>query len=214
MSDKLSTVSTTLSSMDTNIKVMNNTIRMLLVLLVLLLLIVPFTWYSFTVIEPTVTYIPVEMVLTSDNGIEEFKNDNNEGQSEFNSNVPRNIYMTANLTSPLLSKNATQNMLFGQGKKFVSKDKAIIDIYANLPILDGNVYSNKDLKAPTQQYEVRLYDIRGPTAINVPLKRDGDGLYKVQYTISNILTAESLNAIEIMHVTDGNNKVILQGSFI
>jgi len=156
------------------------------------------------------------MVLTSNDVLEEFKNHHTpqNHQDVFNSDVSYNTYTTANLTSPLLSKKATQNLLSGGGRKIVSKDKVIIDIYANLPLLDGNVYTIKDIKAPSQKYEAMLYDTIGiKPPIKLSLKRDGDGLYKVQYSTDNVSTAKSLNAIDIVHVENGNNKVILQGTF-
>jgi hypothetical protein len=118
------------------------------------------------------------------------------------------------LTAPSSSENAPTNLLFGQCNRHIStKDGKIaytLDIFANLYILEGNVFQTGE--APHHSYRVYLSNKYTKIPIGI-LKKDGDGLYKLKVTSNDVEKLLEVPDLTILYEKDGAQQILLQGSF-
>lgn len=121
---------------------------------------------------------------------------------------------------PLLPKNDEfnnpENLLFGQAKRYVYIKDDIkhinFDIYCNLLVLDGNVYGES--KRVNHTYKVYLINDKTKSKMFLTdLKKDGDGIYKVNVKSTDIDKLIKYNIIAIVYSLDNKESLILQGLF-
>ena len=113
-------------------------------------------------------------------------------------------------------KNPT-NLFFGQANRHIFSHDDILnyrlEIYADLLVLGGNVY---DVNTTVNQtYKVYLLNDKTNQKLFVDnLYKDGDGVYKLKYNTNT--TVEELlkyNNIVIVYSLNGNEQILLQGTF-
>jgi hypothetical protein len=121
---------------------------------------------------------------------------------------------------PLLPKNDDFNnpesLLFGHAKRFIYMKDDIkninFDIYCNLLVLDGNVYGES--KRVNQKYKVYLINDKTKSKMFLTdLKKDGDGVYKVNVKSTDVDTLVKYNIIAIVYSLDDKELLVLQGYF-
>lgn len=123
------------------------------------------------------------------------------------------------LTAPIDEKGESTNLYFGQADRYiVPRNEKIVyklQVFANLAVLDGNIYANgKDAKDIKQEYLVVLKN--NGSMISQPMKKDGDGIYKLSYETSDIqeiTKLEEMKEIVIYYNYDGESEIILKGKF-
>ena len=128
-------------------------------------------------------------------------------------------YQNASLTSP------TNNLIAGQAKRYtypgLNNTGAIyiLDIFANLYILNGNPFGKEDIKISDLSYKhkyiVYLKQTKNNNRLNIgQLIRDGDSIYKLKFKSEDINKYVDFNEIEIVYLDAQNKeKVILSGKF-
>lgn len=144
--------------------------------------------------------------------IEEFGNDE---LYEYNSSQYSD-YRSVALLPKNDDFNNPENLLFGQAKRYVYiKDdvKHInFDIYCNLFVLDGSVYGES--KGVNQKYKVYLINDKTKSKLFLTdLKKDGDGIYKVNVKSTDVDTLIKYNIIAIVYSLNNKELVLLQGLF-
>jgi len=116
------------------------------------------------------------------------------------------------------------NLVFGQAKRyfhpqFISSSKPIylLEVYANLYILDGNPFGKKSLEVDTSfkhKYIVYLHNTKTGEKENMgQLLRDNDGLYKLKFNSEDINKYGNFNQIEIAYQSPQGEKSIIKGNF-
>jgi hypothetical protein len=131
-------------------------------------------------------------------------------------------YQTAQESSyqsiPLLAPN-DENLFFGQAKRFISSiDGKLIyrlEIYANLFVLDGNIYDKVPRNSIKQKYIVTLQNTKTQDLFIIgDLVKDGDGIYKLKF-ISNEKVQEfvKFDKVNISYKIDNDTQLLLSGTF-
>jgi len=121
-------------------------------------------------------------------------------------------YQIAELTAPDNELNAPSNLLFGKAMRIITDDGVIhFELLANLYVLGGNPHSVGPM--PQQSYKVYLKD---PKTDNTPtfageLTLDGDGIYKLKLNGKSDFVYK--NDIQVVYVKDGEEQILLKGSF-
>lgn len=122
------------------------------------------------------------------------------------------------LTAPVDDKGESTNLYFGQADRYiVPKNEKLVyklQVFANLPVLDGNVYADDKDKTIKQEYLVVL--INGDSMISQPMKKDGDGIYKLSYEtsdIKDIAKLEEMKEIVIYYNYNEDTQLVLKGKF-
>ena len=120
-------------------------------------------------------------------------------------------YQSTSLTSP------EDDLVFGQAKRYIhSPTQYILEIYANLYVLNGNPFGDKktiiDDKESTQQYLVYLKNKSKRIPLD-KLTKDGDGVYKLKFKNNNVNEYIVFNEIEIVHKVGNKEKTLLSGKF-
>jgi hypothetical protein len=134
--------------------------------------------------------------------------DNNFVSSNYQSN-----YQSIPLTSPDTTQNSPSNMTFGQVIRHITNvDDYILEIYANLYILNGNILNISNDQV-TQFYQAYLIKEGSKPYPLGKLIKDGDGIYKLK--IKKKISDELLdyNYIFIAYEKDGEQSILLQGKF-
>ncbi len=127
-------------------------------------------------------------------------------------------YQTADLTSN------TNNLIFGQAKRYVhpdiktSKPIYILDIFANLYVLNGNPFGVQKVGIEDtsfkHKYIAYLVNTKSGKKENIgQLIRDGDGIYKLKFKSVDINEYVPFNEIEVVHKSPQKETVILNGKF-
>lgn len=127
-------------------------------------------------------------------------------------------YQNAALTSP------TNNFIFGQAKLFVNpqlktnKPIYILEILANLYVLNGNPFGVEKLGIDDtsfkHKYIAYLKNTKTGKKENIgQLLRDGDGMYKLKFKSEEINEYTPFNEIEIVHKSPQKETVVLHGKF-
>jgi len=142
---------------------------------------------------------------------EEFQNTMSTFQTYGGSN-----FQSIPLTGPDGTDSDPGNLVFGQANRSIRQIddfvNVIIDINANLYVLDGNVFDqNKDAK--TQSYKAYLTDDRNSQILLGELKRYNDGLYKLKYTTNNATEVTEHRNLIITYERNGDKSVLLSGRF-
>jgi hypothetical protein len=128
------------------------------------------------------------------------------------------IYQNAALTSK------TNNLIFGQAKRFVhpdlksSKPTYMLEILANLYILNGNPFGVEKLGIDDtsfkHKYIAYLKNTKTGKKENIgQVLRDGDGMYKLKFKSEELNEYVPYNEIEIVHKSPQKETTVLQGKF-
>jgi hypothetical protein len=120
-------------------------------------------------------------------------------------------YQSTSLTSP------EDDLVFGQAKRYIhSPTQYILEIYANLYVLNGNPFGDKktiiDDKESKQQYLVYLKNKSKRIPLD-KLTKDGDGIYKLKFKTADVNEYIVFNEIEIVHKVGEKEKTLLSGKF-
>jgi hypothetical protein len=149
----------------------------------------------------------VEYFTNSDNTFD------NKYYSIFGNTNMHKYYQYAALTAPSTHENTPSSILFGEFKKFNlmrnSNLTTLINITANLYILDGNVYTNGQ-RSITQSYKAYFTNDKNERLLIGDLIRDGDGLYKLQFMTTDN-KYNDYKEIVIIHQFNGDEKIVLSG---
>lgn len=165
-----------------------------------------------SIMNDSLTYEPIQ--FKKYNLREDFKNNQLEG-SQFSFNYKTaSQHQTIGLTSlDIKDKNAPSNMFIGQADRHLSvqndKIQVIIDIFANLYVLGGNVFG-ETLK--DQEYRAYGYTLDNKKIDLGQLEKSGDGLYKLKI-MSNDPNILEYNTIQIVYKTPQTEVVLLNGAF-
>jgi len=122
-------------------------------------------------------------------------------------------------STPLTSNN--NSLIFGQANRYVNANKDsvtqlnyILDIYANLYVLNGNPFGSSQLKVDSlnQKYAVYLKNTKTSDKLEIgKLKKDGDGMYKMHFVSSDPVKYMHFNEVEIIYETLDKKISLLQG---
>jgi hypothetical protein len=124
--------------------------------------------------------------------------------------------------APLTSN--TNNLIFGQAKRYIYPDIKssipvyILDIFANLYVLNGNPFGVEKINIPDtsfkHKYIAYLKNTKTGNRENIgQLLRDGDGMYKLKLKSEDINKYIPFNEVEIIHKSPEKETTILQGKF-
>jgi hypothetical protein len=127
-------------------------------------------------------------------------------------------YQNASLTSD------TNNLIFGQAKKYVRPDMKTsiamysIEIFANLYVLNGNPFGVENLNIDNtsfkHKYIAYLKSSKNGKKTNIgQLLRDGDGIYKLKFKTDDVNEYINFNEIEIVYKSPLKETLILKGKF-
>lgn len=126
-------------------------------------------------------------------------------------------YQTAELVAPYDEFRNPTNLFFGKVHKYVIRRPDLqmykLNIVSNLLVLGGNVYDA--VNTVDQTYRVFLYNSRTKRYFTLgDLYKDGDGLYKLNYSSDKLDELLQYDRIEIMYVLDKTKmQTILTSSF-
>lgn len=163
-------------------------------------------------------FLPVEDSLRHKRCVpEEFSND------EFFSykdtiNPGYFTYQRAALTSD------SNNLISGEAKRYVTpqinspKPIFILDIFANLYVLNGNPFGVEKLGLDEtsfkHKYIAYLKNTKSGKLENIgPLFKDGDGIYKLKFKTEKINDYIDFNELEIYHKSPQKETLVLRGKF-
>jgi hypothetical protein len=127
-------------------------------------------------------------------------------------------YQNAQLTSP------TNNLIFGQAKLFVrpgeksSNPMYMLEILANLYVLNGNPFGVEKLGIDDtsfkHKYITYLKNTKTGKKVNIgQVLRDGDGMYKLKFKSEEVNDYVPYNEIEIVHKSPEKETIVLHGKF-
>lgn len=138
---------------------------------------------------------------------EYFEADDQELQNFQLTNFNYSKFASVPLTSP------DEHLIGGQANRHVIDNaKVIIEIQANLYVLNGNVFGTNT----TQSYKAYLHNgtaTKNNALLLGTLQRDGDGLYKLRVVTNDVTSILQLPFISIRYEVDGNVQNILEGKF-
>lgn len=108
-----------------------------------------------------------------------------------------------------------ENLQFGETNRYIYTNKngtpeIRYDIYANLYILNGNVFDQSDSK---QAYSVMLKNPEGKTFKLGNLHRDGDGMYKLKVISGDVNVLVGYNKVEITYTLGKDARTVISGHF-
>jgi hypothetical protein len=119
------------------------------------------------------------------------------------------------LTAPSDEFKNPENMYFGQVNVYVIPNESELtyklQAFVNLSILDGNIYIDDPIEI-SQKYTLMLAN--GSESFEFELKKDNDGLYKLNYETNDPKVISKLMNYNIIHVhyyKNNQSKIILMG---
>lgn len=111
--------------------------------------------------------------------------------------------------------NLYSNLTFGQTIRhiIINNDvkKVLYNITANLYVLDGNIYDQATDKLQ-QTYTVQLSDDKNTITLG-ELKKDGDGIYKLNFESDNIEQYKNYKHIQVVYKRGDSSEIMLTGHF-
>lgn len=121
-------------------------------------------------------------------------------------------------STSLTSDNA---LVFGQANRYIgngniTKTQYILDIFANLYVLNGNPFGKNKLQIDPfeHKYLVYLKNTKTTNKLQIgKLKKDGDGMYKLHFESSEPNKYITFNEVEITYKTADKETVLLNGKF-
>jgi len=145
---------------------------------------------------------------------EDFKNENIERGSEFKFNYNTAAkYQSIALTSFEQQNQALLNMMVGQANRYLGvqngKPNIILDMFANLYELGGNVYGEG---VTDQEYRAYGFTQDNKKIDFGKLNREKDGFYKLKI-VSNDPSILQYNKVQIVYKTQKSEDIILVGEF-
>lgn len=140
---------------------------------------------------------------------EDFKNDYEKSKFSFNYKTASK-YQSVPLTPPESMQN---NMMSAQANRYFSlqneKANIIIDVFADLYILGGNIYGET---STDQEYRLYGYTVDNEKFDFGKLEKSQDGFNKLKY-ITDDLEILKYNRLEIVYKTTKTENVLLIGAF-
>jgi hypothetical protein len=122
-------------------------------------------------------------------------------------------YKAIPLTAPDTDIKTPLNIIFGQASRYENvldnKHNIIFDIFANLYVLNGNIFDGETI---TQNYKAYIINDNGDKKELGILQKDNDGIYKLKVKTND----ESLlkyNKFQVTYINDKGEDVILLGKF-
>lgn len=146
---------------------------------------------------------------------EDFTNEDQYNQgSEFKFNYETSSkYQSIALTSIDIKDKTPLNMMIGQANRYFSsqngKSNIILDMFANLYILGGNIFG--EIKKD-QEYRAYGYTLDNKKIDLGKLEKEQDGFYKLKIA-SNDPSILQYNTIQIVYKTLDSEQVLLNGKF-
>jgi hypothetical protein len=112
------------------------------------------------------------------------------------------------LTAPDSSSNHPSHLMFGQADRHINDDRYSLKISANLYVLNGNIFNQKE--NVQQSYNAYLIN-KDNTKLKIgDLKKDGDGLYKLSFSSQERNKLETYKYLAIFY---NDETPLLVGSF-
>jgi hypothetical protein len=122
----------------------------------------------------------------------------------------------SDMTPPTTADNAPSHLMAGTAtKNIVRKDdktEALIEIAGNMYILNGNVYTDKEM-ARKQAYSAFLVNSIGERLYLGDLRRGQDGEHRLRVKTSNLDQLTGYDRIMVVYKSNGDDFVILNGKF-
>jgi hypothetical protein len=111
-----------------------------------------------------------------------------------------------------------ESLLFGQANRHIRSDLFTLDIFCNLYLLNGNVFSTKDedknKKLFSQKYVVYIVKDKDNRKFIGYLTAGSDQIYKLKFTDKNISKYVSFDHIEIAYRNEKlEESIMLNGHF-
>jgi hypothetical protein len=155
------------------------------------------------------------------NNIEEFSDNSNNNSNRY---LVDNYVFKDKLKFESIPLTSSYNsILFGQAKRYIHQSTEtknplyILEVYANLYILNGNPYGEKnvsDNKLAKQQYNVYLINTKTNNKMLIDaLYKDPDGVYKLKFKSNDVNKFDNYNKIEIVHQYQNKEYTVLTGIF-
>lgn len=120
-------------------------------------------------------------------------------------------------SSALTSDN---HLIFGQANRYIqsldtiTKPNYILDIYANLFVINGSPFGKSPETPFEQRYVVYLKNTTTSEKLEIgKLKKDGDGIYKLHFESTDPARYIKFNKVEITYKTDQRESLLLNGKF-
>lgn len=149
-----------------------------------------------------------------DNMFDNFDN-STKYQEMYNKVTLKNIYRSILLTAPDTPARSPSNLLLGQVNQYIitkdSQQLYRLEISANLPVLDGNVFASTEKFI--HSYPVYLYNNDNDAIVIGELKKDGTGLYKILFISDKPNDFITYKNIKVTYKTAEKETVLLHGSF-
>ena len=148
---------------------------------------------------------------------ENFENNDPNGNEIYSySHRQSSSFQSVPLTAPDNQSKSPSNMMFGQANRHLithnAEKEMIIDISANLYVLDGNILNQTGEKV-NHSYKAIIVTDNGEEFDIGKLKRDGDGIYKVKFTTKDFDKLVQHKNVIILYEIEGKRKTMLQGQF-
>jgi len=152
--------------------------------------------------------------MVPDRNIEPFTNNIVNGYNNNNYFSFENKNLDKYISVPLTSND---NMIFGEAKRYITLNSYILEIYANLYILNGNPFGKVTITDNTiipQEYIVYLINTTSNDKVLVgKLFKDGDGIYKLKFKSNDIQKYNNYDRLEIAYKIGTNETILLKGHF-
>lgn len=152
--------------------------------------------------------------------IEEFSDNSNNNSNRF---LTDNYVFKNNVKFESIPLTSHNSILFGQAKRYIHQTSEsqnplyILEIYANLYILNGNPYGKEHVsknKLVKQQYNVYLINTRTNDRMLIDaLYKDSDGVYKLKFKSNEANKYVDYNKVEVVHRYEDNEYPVLTGGF-
>jgi hypothetical protein len=96
----------------------------------------------------------------------------------------------------------------------ITKPNYILDIYANLYVINGSPFGKSPEKPLEQKYAVYLKNTRTSEKVEIgKLNKDGDGIYKIHFVSTEPNKYVKFNEVEITYKTANKESSLLNGKF-
>jgi hypothetical protein len=161
--------------------------------------------------ESPLSYTPLKFKSNCNLYKEDFVNEGS--QFKFD-NKTASKFQSIALTSVEIKEPSFANIMSGQANRYIlveegGKIKIIIDMFANLYILGGNVFG--EIKKD-QEYRAYAFTEDGKKVDLGKLEKHNDGFYKLKISADDERLAE-YKSIKIVYKTSDKETILLEGAF-
>jgi hypothetical protein len=162
--------------------------------------------------ESPLSYTPIKFKSNCNLYKEDFSN--NKGTDFVFNNKTASKYQSIALTSVEIKDPSFANIMSGQANRHFlieegGKIKIILDMFANLYILGGNVFG--EIKKD-QEYRAYAFTTDGKQIDLGKLEKHNDGFYKLKISTEDERLA-AYNSIKIVYKTSDKETTLLEGTF-